>query len=73
MMSSICEVTQLIPKLDLSTFNHRIEDDKDDNSSLTNKFPVSNCKTMLPQDESHTEVIKKESKSFKQNQVFFKP
>lgn len=72
MMSSICEVTQLIPKLDLSTFNHRIEDDKDDNSSLTNKFPVSNCKTMLPQDESHTEVIKKESKSFKQNQQFCK-
>lgn len=64
-MSSICEVTQLVPKLDLSTFNRYNEDDK----NLTKANPVSDFKTNSPHGDCFTETTKKESNHSKQNQV----
>lgn len=64
MMSSICEVTQLVPKLDLSTFNRYNEDDK----NLTKANPVSDFKTNSPHGDCFTETTKKESNHSKQNQ-----
>ena len=65
MMSSICEVTQLVPKLDLSTFNRYNENDK----NLTKANPVSDFKTNSPHGDCFTETTKKESNHSKQNQV----
>ena len=67
-MSSICEVTQLVPKLDLSTFNRLTDDGKND-KSLIKANPVSDFKTNSPYGDCFTETTKKESNHYKRNQV----